>query len=144
MASDLERLLRAVRAITRVAKQYRNEDVVEALLKYATLRDREDVAFAGTFLTGLWESYRQADEEAGPHCCECGDHLRDRNDGNADGIIRSDARYCSAACRQKAYRKRVAANRIKGGTKRHVSADRDASQECYTRIAVTPVERIST
>lgn len=116
--TDLQRLMRAVKTISRLARKYRQEDVAAALLKHVSQRDRESVAFVGGYLSDVWELYKEPEREAEPRCCECGKNICDikacecaKHGIDEDLLPRTDARYCSAKCRQRAYRKRVAANR---------------------------------
>jgi hypothetical protein len=125
--SDIDRLMTAVRTIARLGWKYKHEDVAAALMKYCSPRERGDAAFAGSFLTDLWELNRKAEEGVEKLCCECGTHTVDEWKGS--GYARSDSRYCSAKCRQKAYRKRVTAERSAGRPRRNVRRFRDASTE---------------
>ena len=127
MASDLQRLLRAVKRIARFAGRYRQEDIAAALLKDCTPRERADVGFVGQYLLDVWELNRKPELEAEPRCCECGKNIHDAK----DGIARRDARYCSPVCRTRAYRKRVTVHGANNGQKRHASAVRDGSRGAY-------------
>jgi hypothetical protein len=135
MPSDLQRLMRAVRTLSKLAQKYREEDVAAALLKHCTRRQRPDFPFVGQFLLDLHELYRKPEEDAEPRCCECGDFIhynfKDR------GIARSDARYCRPACRQKAHRKRVTANRAGGRQRRNAATVRDGLPPAESDLTVT-------
>jgi hypothetical protein len=138
--SDLERLMRAVKVIAKLASKYRDEDVAEALMKHCTVRERVASAFVGTFLTDAWESNRKAEEAveaAEPRCCGCGQSVHEWTK-NSSGYARSDARYCSAKCRQKAYRKRVTAKHGGGGRRRNVRDVRHGSRVAIGELDVTP------
>jgi hypothetical protein len=95
-----------VKVIAKLASQYGQQDVAEALMKHCTERERSEVYFVGTYLDDVWQINREAEKAAEPRCCECGRSVREWKD-DSGGYARSDARYCSAGCRQKAYRKRV-------------------------------------
>jgi hypothetical protein len=147
MASDLQRLMRAVKIIAELAWKYRQEDVAMTLLKHCTRREREDVDFIGQFLVDVSDLNRKAEAEAEPRCCECGDSIYNKKDpnrkiakllgvcsatieqdiGQKHSAMRSDARYCSPKCRQRAYRKRATDNRSASGPKRNDAADHDGS-----------------
>jgi hypothetical protein len=130
--TDLERLMRAVKVIAKLAWQYEAKDVADALMQHATLRERENVRFVADYLSEVESYYREAHAATEQRCVECGGMIYDsRNGGASDKAIghllstdaqtiarwagtqyspvRSNARYCSAKCRQKAYRKRQAA-----------------------------------
>jgi hypothetical protein len=127
MSSDLQRLMRAVKIIARLADKYEQEEVAEALLKHCSHRERDAVSYVGTYLGDVWHFLRKAHYEALPRCRECG----------ADAGGRADARYCSPGCRQRAYRKRVTANHSNNGRKRHAAKVRDASHVRNRGEAVT-------
>jgi len=124
MASDLQDLMRAVKIIAKLARKYQQEDVAAALLKHCTQRERADVPFIGQYLVDVWELYCKAEEAAEPRCAECGNSIHEWK----DEFARSDARYCSQKCRQRAYRKRVTANRSANGRRRNAAANRDGSR----------------
>lgn len=124
MASDLQRLLRAAKTIARLAWKYDQKDIAAALLKHTTQRERQDVSFISQYLVDVWELYHQAEREAELRCCECGDSVHEWK----DGLARSDARYCSPKCRQRAYRKRMTANRAASGRRCNDTTDRDGSR----------------
>src|SRR5262249_349598 len=115
MSSDLQQLMRAVKIIAKLAWKYRHEDVAAALLKHCSQREREDVPFVGQYLVEVWELYKGPESDAEPRCCECGTNIYD----SKDGVARRDTRYCSQACRQRAYRKRVMASPSGSSRKRH-------------------------
>jgi hypothetical protein len=124
--TDLERLMRAVKVIAKLAWQHEAKDVADALMQHATVRERENVPFVGQYLQDVESYYREADAAAEPRCAECGRSIYygkkaiarfsgidpqtvARDTGTRYAVARSDARYCSAKCRQKAYRNRQAA-----------------------------------
>jgi hypothetical protein len=117
MSSDLQRLMRAVKVIAKLAWKYEQEDVAAAMMKHCSARERSDAALVGSFLDDIWQLNRKAEDEAEPRCCECGENIYDikasecAKRGIDEDPPRTDVRYCSAKCRQRAYRKRVAANR---------------------------------
>jgi hypothetical protein len=135
-SSDLRRLVRVAKIIAGLAEEYEDKDIAEALLKHCTQRERDAVALAGSFLSGLWELYHKAEEEAEPRCCECGGNVYDakdsaraeRGDTSSDFVVRTDVRYCSAKCRQRAYRRRRVTRAGSGSRrKRHAAKVRDIS-----------------
>ena len=101
---DLERLMRAVRTIERLAWKHDCKDAAAVLMEHCSCKDRDAAAFAGYWLVEVWELNRKAHQESNPRCVECGDDVEGKRD-----VVRSDASYCSPACRQRAYRKRVTA-----------------------------------
>ena len=139
MSSDLQQLMRAVKIIAKLAWKYRPEDVAAALLKHCSQRERKDVPFVGQYLVDVWELYKGPESGAEPRCCECGGSIYVKKDGNRQiaeilgvsrgtierdtgqkySAIRADTRYCSQACRQRAYRKRVMASPSGSSRKRH-------------------------
>ena len=123
MSSDLQRLMRAVKIIAKLAWKYRQQDVAAALLKHYSQRERGDVPLAGQFLTDLWDRYQASEREAEPRCLQCGESVHDTK----DNLARADARYCSPKCRQRAYRKRVTARCPDGRQKHNEASSRDAS-----------------
>lgn len=123
MASDLQRLLRAAKTIAWLAWKYEQKDIAAALLKHCTQREREDVSLIGQYLVDVWELYHQAEREAEPRCRECNSSVHEWK----DGLARSDAR-CSPKCRQRAYRKRMTANRSASDRKCNDAANRDGSR----------------
>jgi hypothetical protein len=138
--SDLQRLMMAVKIIAKLGWKYKHEDVAAALMKHCSRRERGDAAFAGQFLVDLWELNSKAEraaEAAEKHCCECGGCLHEWKDS---GYARSDALYCSAKCRQRAYRKRVTAKCSATRPRRNVPRFRDDSQPRTEGIAVTAAE----
>jgi hypothetical protein len=116
MRSDLQRLRLAVKIIAKLASKYEDKDVGEAMMKHFSARERGDATFVGTYLTDVWEINREAEEAA--------------------GYARSDARYCSAKCRQKAYRKRVTAKRADDRPRRNVPAILFNEELAVTRSAL--------
>jgi hypothetical protein len=105
MSNDLQRFLGAVRTLAKLAFEYNDEAWLEALGRYATVKQEHDVHFVGEFLDQIGRELR--DRRVAPCCRECGKEINiDRSDDQADA--RADALYCSPACRQSAYRSRVA------------------------------------
>jgi hypothetical protein len=121
MSSDLQRLMRAVKVIAKLARKYRPEDVAAAMMKHCSACERGDAALVGTFLDDIWQLNREAEDEAEPRCPECGDFV----DGKwtKTSRMRADARYCSQACRQRAYRKRRVTVLHSGGHRRRHAGD---------------------
>jgi hypothetical protein len=131
--TDLQRLMRAVRIIAKLAWKYRQQDVAAALMKHCTKRERGDAYFIGTYLDDVFQLNRKAEHDAEQHCCECGDSVHERKDRDA----RSDARYCSPKCRTRAYRKRVTTNRSPNRCKRHAAPPCDGSPPAESDLTVT-------
>src|SRR5215204_4398157 len=103
MSNDLTRFLRAVKVLAKLAHKYPDEAFIEALGCYASVRQESDVQFVGEFLEGIGRELSDMRRE--PSCRECGNYIQyDRKYDGRDA--RPDAKYCSAKCRQKAYRKR--------------------------------------
>jgi hypothetical protein len=50
MTSDLDRLLRAVRTLAKIARTYDTEHLLDVLGQYATLKQEGEVTFVGAFL----------------------------------------------------------------------------------------------
>jgi hypothetical protein len=105
MSSDLQRFLGAVRTLAKLAHEYNTEPFLEALGRYATVKQEGEVWFVGTFLDEIGEELSK--RRVRPCCRECGKEIACdvRYD---DRDPRADALYCSPACRQSAYRSRVA------------------------------------
>jgi hypothetical protein len=108
MSSDLSRFLRAVKTLAKLAWKYPDDAWTEALGPYATVKQEGEVWFVGPWLSEIADELdrrRQRRGDARP-CSECGkdilNNIRYDNRG-----ARSDARYCSPKCKQKAYRKRA-------------------------------------
>jgi hypothetical protein len=144
MPSDLQRLMRAVRVITKVAREYDDEEVAEALMKHCSRKERGEAAFAGGFLEGMWQLNKKAESEAEPRCCECGENILDAKStaaaeaGREERDPRADTRYCSPKCRTRAYRKRRVTNGgFNSSRKRHATKVRDASHVRNRGEAVT-------
>jgi hypothetical protein len=91
----------AVRHLEYAFWRYSHEAIADALRKSGI--DGGTAAFVGQFLCDLWES-KILEEHPAPRCAECGGiTARGPLDTSRP---RSNARYCSNKCRQKAYRKR--------------------------------------
>ena len=124
MTSDLDRLLRAVRTLAKIAHEYDNEHLLDVLGEYATVKQEDDVAFVGTWLSDISEELHKRNvvdgyEQSYPHCRQCGKEIDDvRYDDSGRGP-RADAQYCGQGCRQAAYRDRVAAKTAKPKRKRN-------------------------
>jgi hypothetical protein len=136
--TDLQRLIRAAKVISRVAWKYKAEEVAKPLMEHCTQRERDDVYFAGQWCVDLFDLNRKADEEALTKCCECGDKILYRKDK-----ARTDSKYCSAKCRQAAYRKRhgVTPRRRTATSKRNETEIRDGSTLDGLGLAVTKEDR---
>src|SRR5215211_5954936 len=89
---DLERLMRAVRTIERLAWKHDCKDAAAVLMEHCSCKDRDAAAFAGYWLVEVWELNRKAHQESNPRCVECGDDVEGKRD-----VVRSDASYCSPA-----------------------------------------------
>jgi hypothetical protein len=107
MSSDLQRFLRAIQTLSKLAGKYGEEAFLEALGRYATVKQEDDVHFVGEFLDGIGCELQKRRVER--RCRQCGNEIQynaryDNRDARADAV------YCSPACRQRAYRRRVTAN----------------------------------
>src|SRR5262245_54734066 len=126
MTGDLDRFLRAVRTLARLAKEYSDEAFVEALMSDTTANDKHEAWFVGEFLMDIAHELKKRKEEwdAKIHCKQCGRWIEEGRKARKDNRRgRSDGQYCTSACRQAAYRKRRAL-RITSRT-RGVSRDGD-------------------
>jgi hypothetical protein len=111
MSSDLDRFLRAVRTLTKLAHKHPDDSVwIEALGRHATVKQEGDVWFVGTFLDDIGRELSQRRVEEDYPRCVCGREIEN---------ARTDAKYCSRKCRQRAYRKRVTADPTKHERKRN-------------------------
>jgi hypothetical protein len=104
--SDLSRFLRAVKVLEKLSWKYRHEAWIEALGRYASIKDEHRIWSVGELLDDIGREL--ADLRGKPHCRQCGNDINDKR-GDDEEDARTDARYCSAKCRQRAYRKRVTA-----------------------------------
>jgi hypothetical protein len=110
MASDLSRFLRAVKTIDRLVHKYPHEEAwIRALGRYATIRQEGEIWHVGDFLGDIGRELSSMRDGVKATCKGCGKEICDSAKYN-DRDPRSDAQYCSARCRQKAYRKRVTAS----------------------------------
>jgi hypothetical protein len=112
MSSDLDRFLHAVRTLAKLAHKYRDEDFIESLGRYATVKQEGEVWFVGTFCDDIGRELHERLVES--RCRQCGGDIC-----NDDRDVRADAQYCSAKCRQKAHRSRVTASTTNSGAKRN-------------------------
>jgi hypothetical protein len=138
--SELGRLMMAVKIIAKLGSKCSNESIAAALMEHCSAQERGDAAFAGQVLVDAYETNRKAEAEAEPRCCECGDNILDKKISTRTAALilhvhyrtverdagvketklsRADARYCSAKCRQKAYRKRVTAKHASNHSERN-------------------------
>jgi hypothetical protein len=118
MSSDLQRFLRAVRTLAKLARTYGDEAVLDALGQHATLKQEGDVRFVGGFLDDIGKELYERSGDPVPHCRQCDKEICNDVRYN-DRDPRADAQYCGPACRQKAYRSRVTANTAKHNRKRN-------------------------
>jgi hypothetical protein len=103
--NDLRRLVRAAKIIAELAWQYEHKDIADALLKHASRREREDVAYAGETLEGIWHTWlREAEEKLEPRCCECGKNVYDGKDNERCERATAVATSLSALMRATALR----------------------------------------
>ncbi len=118
MTSDLDRLLRAVRTLAKIASTYDTEHLLDVLGQYATLKQEGEVRFVAAFLDEIGQELFKRSGDPRPHCQQCDKEICDdvRYD---DRDPRADAQYCGPACRQKAYRDRVKAKAKKRKPKRN-------------------------
>jgi hypothetical protein len=103
-SSDLQRFLRAVRTLAKLARTYDEDAFLDGLGRYATVPQEADVWFVGTFLDDIGRELSMRRIE---RCCrQCGKEISD-NVRYGEQDPRADAQYCGPACRQRAYRSRV-------------------------------------
>jgi hypothetical protein len=121
MSSDLDRFLRAVRTLAKLAHKYGDDCFLDALGRYAAVKQEGEVWFVGTFLDDIGRELADRRVEPKRICAECGNDDADRL------YDRSDSRYCSAKCRQKAYRKRVTGKASPRAGKRNGTRQRYSS-----------------
>jgi hypothetical protein len=149
MTSDLDRLLRAVRTLAKIARTYDAEHLLDVLGQYATLKQEGELRFVGTFLDDIGEELYKRSGDPVPHCQQCDKEICDdvRYD---DRDPRADAQYCGPACRQKAYRDRVKAKAKKHKPKRnendgnrHFVSAKAAKAEARRNAAAAALKAIS-
>jgi endogenous inhibitor of DNA gyrase (YacG/DUF329 family) len=89
---------RLMRRFEKLLRHMSAEDFADYLI--ACGKD-EDGCCGVDFFFEVWQILhkRAPSKRPWPECAECGRH--------SDSLERSNTRYCSAKCRQKAYRKRV-------------------------------------
>jgi hypothetical protein len=107
-----------VRTLAQLAHQYHYEAFLEALGRYATVQQESEVWFVGTFLDDIGSELARRRVERLRCCRQCGKSIRD-NVRYDDRDPRADAQYCGPACRQRAYRSRVAASTQSSRAKRN-------------------------
>ena len=95
MSSDLQRFLRAVKTIAKLAWKYPDEAFLEALGRYATVQQEDDVGFVGEFLDEIGRELSK--RRVRPCCRQCDKEICDdvRYD---DRNPRADAQYCGPRC----------------------------------------------
>lgn len=128
MTSDLDRLLRAVRTLRRLLGEYGEEAVTEGLGRFATAKQENVVWAVGAMLDKIGQEL--SSRRVHSRCPECGEMI-------TAGLGRADAVYCSAGCKQAAYRARVAANtakpkRMRNGTSTSLRMERKKKQRAIT------------
>jgi hypothetical protein len=94
----MERLLRRAKNL---AFKIETKDFAEYLVARGYDSESAEAGFVGQWFDDVWQYMQKLKLPQTRICAECGDEDADRL------YARSDARYCSAKCRQKAYRKRV-------------------------------------
>lgn len=132
MTNDLQRFLRAVRTLAKLADKYDRKNHLDTLEKYATAKQKEHVLNAHGLLDPIAQALlKQRVANAKRRCRQCDRDLDTSVIPNAVlGIKepgmqvlfaerRADAQYCSDDCRQKAYRSRVTAKAAKRERKRN-------------------------
>jgi hypothetical protein len=117
-------VLRTIRRVTLLATAISAEDLAKELIRHGVT----DALSAPEYLNDVWQKVNKlAPDKGEPLCQVCGTGTwRDRK----------HARYCSASCRQKAYRKRRIA-RHRRQTKRNETAISDVSPVTGDRQNVT-------
>jgi hypothetical protein len=115
---QLERLLLRAQKLT---WKIRPEDFAEWLVGRGFDSDSADAGGVGGYFEDVWQYMKELKPEQKRICAECGDDSADRL------YDRSDTRYCSAKCRQKAYRKRVTGKASPRTRKRNGTVNRYTS-----------------
>ena len=95
---------------------------------------RIDVGGVSQFLDDVWQLTQEPIDERDARCQVCGRHC-DQCEGKRRK--RSDSHYCSAKCRQKAYRRRVTDRRAPLDRKRNDDADALQLHEQTAQPSVT-------
>jgi hypothetical protein len=100
------RYLSAERAIARLFKIFYHHITQEQFAEYLMARRKdwqaaEEAGFVGQFLVDVGDLTRDEADNRYPRCLVCNADIE-----RPDTPPRSHARYCSSACRQKAYRTR--------------------------------------
>src|SRR5262245_25422748 len=123
------RVRSALKPLCTLAANKRDEVIADWLLAHPDIvhgcrtqwQATGDMRFLGEALDGISRTMEKRLTQHEPVCPVCnqavGEGPRDTDD------FRSDARYCSAKCKQKAYRRRVTANRKNNGDSRNDSAN---------------------
>lgn len=110
MSNDLQRFLCAVRTLEKLLGEYGCDAWLEALGRFATEKQENVVGAVGTILIEISDELAMRRVH---RYCPCGEPI-------TAGLGRADTIYCSAGCRQAAYRERVAAKDTKPKRKRNV------------------------
>lgn len=120
---DMRWIRRTLERVEWLANRAGAEKMAEVLIKHgAGLDDTDEIGSLGQYLLDVSECMKGVlpTRQEQP-CVVCG------KDKWIKDIDRTDARYCSAACRQRAYRKRVTARTARRTAKPSQSAVRDTS-----------------
>jgi hypothetical protein len=126
----LRYVLRTLGRLKRIANKVPAEQLAAALQPHL---HSERLSYLSRYLSDVAEYANQA---AKRQCAVCGLELDSRIYS-----VRSDARYCSPGCRQKAYRKRVTA---RASPTKIDASRRDASLATGSNLSVTPPDMPAT
>jgi hypothetical protein len=118
---SLERLLKRA---CNLAWKVHAKDLAEFLVARGYDSESARAGFVHDYFSDVEEYMRKLKPPQRPTCAECG----------ADELYRSNGRYCSRKCRQKAYRKRVTAKASPRTAKRN---------ERYASRAETEVQSVT-
>lgn len=103
MSSDLQRFLRAVRTLAKLADKYDRETHLDALGRYATKKQEDDLLSVGAFLDDIGQQLLRQRLAAKHSCRQCGNDVHNVLVGTTYVVgagRRTAAQYCSPACRQ--------------------------------------------
>lgn len=128
---DLQWVRRTLARVQWLIDRVDNEQLAAVLVAHGTTNDVDDVQSIGEYLCDVAEFMKRLRPEQPRPCAVCGSEIRDND------VERPEARYCSAACRQRAYRARVTSRQPGEQRTRHDLAVRDASLDLSATGAVT-------
>jgi hypothetical protein len=122
---DLKFVLRTLTRLKRIADKVPAEQLAAALVPRHLQRER--FLYLSTYLRDIVDYAEKFAPKQ--QCCECGKEFQ-----SPLYNVRSDARYCSRGCRQKAYRKRVTA---RASPAKAEASQRDGTLRAGSTLTVT-------